>query len=173
MANIVTATIQLQVNGTFEKETDLTSAIESFATGSNDFDAIKEEYTDGTGSNQIKSLWFDERTLTTTATDSLDLAGGLTDVYGATITFTVLKFILIDIDAPDGTKVLRVGPRSVANAFVGPFGDSSDFVNVYRTFYISEPYTGWTVTAGTGDLLVINNNTAGSITYRIMVGGEV
>lgn len=173
MANTLTATLSISGQGTFEKDTDLTSLIESFSIGSNDFDAITTEWTNGTSSNQANSMWTDERTLATTTTDSLDLAGGLTDAFGATITFAVLKCILIAIDAPDGTKALRVGPRSVANAFIGPWGDASDFVTVHKTFYIEEPYTGWTVTAGTGDLLIINNNTASSVTYRILLLGEV
>lgn len=173
MANILTATLSISGQGTFEKETDLTSLVESFSIGSNDFDSISTEWTNGTGNNQANSLWTDERTLADTATDSLDLAGGLTDAFGATITFAVLKCILIAIDSPDGTKRLRVGPRSVANAFVGPFGDASDFLTIYKQLYIEEPFTGWTVTSGTGDLLIVNNNSGGSVTYRILLMGEV
>lgn len=173
MANTLTATLEIKGQGTFEKDTDVTSAIESFSIGSNDFDEIKTDWTNGTGSNQANSLWTDERTLANGATDSLDLAGGLTDVYGATITFAVLKCLLIHIDSADGTKALRVGPRSVSNAFTGPWGDATDFVTVHKTLYMEEPFTGWTVTAGTGDLLIVNNNSGVSVTYRILLMGEV
>ena len=173
MAKTLTATINLTANGTYENDTDLTSLIESFSIGSNDLDAISHEFTNGTGNNQVNTLWSDERTLATLTTDSLDLAGALTDAFGSTLTFTRIKAILIDIDAPDGTKALRVGPRAVANAFQGPWGGvgAEAYSTVHRTFYQVEPYTGWLVTAGTADLLIINNNTAGSVTYRIVILG--
>lgn len=175
MPNTLTATLSISGQGTFEKDTDLTSLVESFSIGSNDFDSISTEWTNGTGSVQANSMWTDERTLANGATDSLDLAGGLTDAFGATITFTVLKCILIAIDAPDGTKALRVGPNAVANAFQGPFGavSANVYLTVMKQLYIEEPYTGWTVTAGSADLLVINNNSGVSVTYRILLLGEV
>jgi hypothetical protein len=167
----LTFTFQVTGTGSYEKDTDLSSAVESYSIGSNDLDAISHEFTNGTGNNQANTIWSDERTLANGGTDSLDLAGGLTDVFGSTLTFTKIKAILIDIDAPDGTKALRVGPRSVANAFTGPWGDASDFITVTRTYYQVEPYSGWTVTAGTGDLLVVNNNSGVSVTYRIVLLG--
>jgi hypothetical protein len=176
MANTVTATLQLTGSGTFEKDTDLTSAVEAFSIGSNDFDEIKHEFTNGTGNNQINSIWFDERTIAASGNDDLDLAGGLTDVYGATITFAILKIILIDIDTPDGTKSVLVGPAGVANGFQGPFGGTGAtvYLTVKESLYIVEPWTGWTVTAGTGDILrVTNGSGAASVIYRILLGGEV
>ena len=38
--------------------------------------------TDGTGANQAKAVFADERTLAASATENLDLAGGLTDAFG-------------------------------------------------------------------------------------------
>lgn len=175
MANTLTGTISISGQFTYEKDTDLSSAFESFAIGSNDLDAIAAEFTNGTGNEQATHIWADERTLANGADDSLDLAGGLTDVYGATLTFTKIKAILIDIDSPDGTKFLKVGPNNTSNAFVGPWGANAANVyeTVYQTMYKVHPFAGWTVAATTGDLLIISNTSTGSVscTYRIVLVG--
>lgn len=176
MANTLTATCDLTVRGSFEKDTDLTSLIDAFATGSNDFDAITMELTNGTGTGQANSKWEDTRTLAALANDDLDLAGGLTDAFGATITFTKIKLLIITLDAPDGTLKLHVGPQGLANAWSAPFGGAG--ATVYKIVFQTEVLVwdkyGVAVTAGTGDLLRINNPHATlSVTYHIFMIGTV
>ena len=175
MANTLTATCDLTVRGSFEKDTDLTSLIDAFATGSNDFDAITMELTNGTGTGQANSKWEDTRTLAASGNDDLDLAGGLTDAFGATITFTKIKFLVVTLDAPDGTLSLRVGPQGVANAWQGPFGGTG--ATVYKTVTQAEILVfdkyGFSVTAATGDILRINNPSASSVVYHIFMIGTV
>ena len=53
-------------------------------------------HADGTGANQAAILWSDTRTLTTGATESLDLSGtALTDAFGAAVALTSIKGIVL------------------------------------------------------------------------------
>lgn len=167
-------TFDLTITGTLTAAPsgEISGATSRVQTGSNGFDAISETYTFGTGDNNAKEWYSGERTLSATTGESLDLAGGLTSPLGATITFTKIKELYIEIDAPDGTKSLRVGPQAVSNALVLPFADASDYLTIYDKIWISNPY-GYAVTASTADLLRIYNPGASSITYRLFVVGTV
>jgi hypothetical protein len=135
--------------------------------------SIEQSYADGTGADQAQIVWGDTRTLGSSASESLDLAGGLTHELGGTITFTAIKEIIIEGDE-DNTGNLRVG-AGVANAFVGPFGASAigNLVGPLGLFHQRDrSATGWAVTAGTGDLLRIENLVAATANYNITIIGE-
>jgi hypothetical protein len=128
----------------------------------------------GTGSAQANRLYDSQRTLAASATEELDLAGDSTfkDAFEQAITFVKLKVIYVAA-ATGNTNNVVVGGAS-SNAFLGPFNDATDkmvippggiWMIVHRT-------TGWTVTAGTGDKLLIANSGAGtSVTYDIQLIG--
>ena len=114
------------------------------------------------------------RTLAATTFDLIDLAGGLTDYKGATITFAKVKWIYVALSTQDGTNALRIGPQNQANAWQGPWGGTG--ATVYRTTYTDwefyRPVTGTTVTAGTGDIFPVYNPGAGSVDYLLWVLGN-
>lgn len=131
------------------------------------------ELTSGTGANQADKLWFDQRTLTASATENLDLAGVLTDAFGATVTFARIK--LIGVFASSGnTNLVQVG-GAASNQFINWVANSSDIVNVRPGgfFLLGAPdATGYAVTAGTGDQLRIANSAGStSVTYDIVFIG--
>lgn len=129
--------------------------------------------TNGTGSNQVNKFHVSQRTLANGASDLLDLAGGLTDYKGAAITFTALKWAYVAIITPNGTKSLRVGPQNQTNA--GQFWWGGTGATVYYTakqdFEYYEPVSGVTVTAGTGDIFPIINQSGVSVTYALLLAG--
>lgn len=127
----------------------------------------------GTGSGQANWAYYASRTVLTTAADNLDLAGSLTDGLGNTITATKLKLLVVSISSPDGTKALRVGPRGVANTAQLNFGGvaATDYQTVTHWHVIYEPVAGYTISAGTGDIIGIYNPSAGSVTYSILMAG--
>ena len=55
----------------------------------------QEQFSPGTGDNQLDILFHDMRTLAGGANESLDLAGSLTDVFGVTVAFAKIKVLLI------------------------------------------------------------------------------
>ena len=52
------------------------------------------ELTDGQGAGKANALWHDRRTLSATS-ETLDLAGGITDSFGNTLTMDNIKAIFI------------------------------------------------------------------------------
>ena len=130
-------------------------------------------FTDGTGANQAKVAFADERTLTASSSENLDLAGGLTDAFGNTITFTKIKALAVQASSGNTNDVLVGGAAS--NGFITWVGDATDVVKVKPggMFVIVAPdSTGLAVTAGTGDILKIANSAGStSVTYKIVVIG--
>src|SRR5690348_2887891 len=83
----------------------------------------EQTFANGTGADQAQIIWHDHRSLSSSAAESLDLAGGLTHPLGGTVTFSAIKAIIVK-GAAGNTGNLRVG-ADVANAFEGFFGASS------------------------------------------------
>jgi hypothetical protein len=161
------ASVVAKITGTLTDSADLqaqTSALIS---------ALTFALTDGSGANHINQMWSDQRTLSASATEDHDLAGGLTDVYGNTITFTKIKAILVSAAAAN-TNGVEVG-GAAANGFDSWVGAAEDHVIVKPggvLLIVAPDADGYAVTAGTGDLLTITND-AGStaVTYDIVLLG--
>ena len=125
----------------------------------------------GTGSGQADLIFSDQRTVAASGTDALDLAGSLTGLYGTTLTIVKLKFVLV-FAAAGNTNNVRVN-RPASNG-VPLFLAADDGIDVLLggLFAWCAPGAGVTVTAGTGDLLNIDNSTSGtSVTYDVVLGG--
>ncbi len=112
---------------------------------------------------------------------SLDLAGGLTNVFGDTITFAKVRALLVinTSDVIDLThtaaslSVISVGGN--ANAFDGPFSDSTDIINIAAGNFFAatrNDLTGWPVTGATGDILDITETSTLEGMYDIVIIGE-
>ena len=130
-------------------------------------------FTDGTGANQAQKLFTDQRTLAASANESLDLSGVLQDVFGATLTFTKIKAILVKAAEGNTNNVVVGGAAS--NGWVGPFGDTTDTVAVKpggTVMFVAPDANGYAVTAGTADQLKVANSGAGTgVTYDIVIVG--
>lgn len=130
-------------------------------------------FTDGAGANQVDRLFSDRRTLAASASEDLDLAGVLTDAFGATITNARIKAIVIKASSANTNNVV-VGAAS-SNAFVGFFGADTHTLAIKPGGFlvIAVPdATGWAVTAGTADLLKIaNSGGTTTVTYDIAILG--
>lgn len=135
-------------------------------------------FTDGTGASQANKWFLDYRTLTAGSSDNLDLSGtAIQDPFGNNLAFTTIKSMVLVIDyalvAYDGTKYLEFGPASVANAFLGPFGDVSDKLTFDKFFAaVVGTAAGWAVTNSTADLLHIKNTSAATLNYLIWLQGN-
>lgn len=140
-------------------------------------DALTKDYSinlgDGNGANQANQVFHDQRTLAASASEELDLAGGLTNPLGQTVTFTKIKALLIRAAAGNTNDVLVGG--AAANGFIAPFGDATDVIKVKpggTLLLVAPDADGYAVTAATGDLLKIANSAAGSgVTYDIVAIG--
>lgn len=128
----------------------------------------------GTGANQADKMFTDQRTLTASSTEDLDLAGTLTDSFGVAITFARIKLIMISAASANTNNVLVGGAAS--NGFLNWVSDATDKVVVRPggLLLLAAPdATAYAVTATTGDLLRIGNSSSGtSVTYDIVLIGS-
>lgn len=159
---------------------DLSAQLQGVYTGANDLGTVSFSFnkrglnrlTEGTAANKADKLFADTRTLSASATENLDLAGTLTDPFGATLTFATVKAIYIQASSSNTNNVCVGGAGS--NTFAGPFDDATDKVCVKPggVLLITAPGTGWTVTASTGDILLVANSGSGtSVTYDVVIIG--
>lgn len=127
----------------------------------------------GTGLNQINQVYVDKNTLAASATVDVDLAGGLVNALGQTLTLTRVKAIIVKAD-PANTNDVVIG-GAPANAFIGPFGAATHTINVKPggvVALIAPDAAAYPVVAGTGDLLRFTNGGAGtSVNYDLMILG--
>lgn len=126
----------------------------------------------GTGSGQSDLAFWDNRSLSASASEDLDLAAGLNDAFGQSLTFVEVNGIYVKADADNSGNIIVGGASS--NAFTGPFGAANDTVALAagESFIITNMGTGWTVTAGTGDLLKVANSHASAAKYDIAIIGR-
>lgn len=129
----------------------------------------------GTGAGQADLLFSDTRTVNASSNDDLDLAGSLTNAFGATLTFARIKALIVTAAAGNTNNVLVGGDAT--NTFLTWVGAEADNVILrpgacLALFAGVADATGYAVTAGTGDLLRISNSGAGtSVTYDIVILG--
>lgn len=170
----LSATFDLDARGLLSRDDTISIVNDPVQSGQNSFPDMSVEITDGTGASQANRWYRSQQTLAAGANLDLDLAGGITDPFGATVTFTAVKWIILAVVSPDGAKSLRIGPQGLANAFQGPHGGvaAGNYVTVkYFQKFLDYSAGGWAVTAGTGDILRINNPGAVSVTFSIWIGG--
>lgn len=135
-------------------------------------------FDNGTGAGQVDRIFTDTRTLTASSTETLDLAGVLTDAFGNVLTFARIKAILVAASAANTNNVI-VGANVASSwaTFLGPTGASGGTITLQPGgFFVagcgSADATGWVVTAATGDLIKVANSAAGtSVSYDIAVVG--
>lgn len=154
-------------------------------TGSNDFggpdfhpqiEAILQ-LANGTLGNQADILFVDERTVASASNDDLDLAGALSNAFGAVITAAEIVAIVV-INKPKAataaanTTNLTIGGGT--NPVVGYLGGTTPTVGPIRpggVFLLASPDVAGIaqVTAATADILRIANSAGAAATYQVLV----
>ena len=146
-------------------------------TGSNDFGGpefkpVLEaliQLTDGVAANQANLAFVDERTLASAATDSLDLAGVLTDAFGLTITAAEIVALMI-INKPRAGTPVNTTDLTIGGGANGVFASAMPFVLKPGAVFLlaaGDAAGVKTVTAGTADILTIVNGSGASAKYQI------
>ncbi len=162
-----TSSVVLSVTGSQSNAIDFTTGIAPLAR------TYQLLYSTGTGAGAADRIFHDQRTIAASGTDDLDLAGVLTDVFGATVTFARIKAITVAA-ASGNTNNVVIG-AAASNQFATWVGAATHTVIVRPggLFTIAATdATSYAVTAGTGDLLRIANSGAGtSVTYDVILIG--
>lgn len=134
---------------------------------------FSDDLATGTGADQADQVWADTRTLGATTSEDLDLSGTLTNGLGQTVTFARIKGIYIRNKSTTAGAVLAVGGHATS-AFVNWVANATDIINIRNggvLFLWAPDATAYAVTASTGDILKINNTSAASMDYDIVIIG--
>lgn len=126
----------------------------------------------GTGAGQADKIWHDERTLAASVTEDLDLAGALSDAFGATFTLARVKGLIVAASAANTNNVV-VG-AAASNAWATLLNSTGTITVRPGGFFaaFAPDATAHAVTGGTGDLLKVANSAGGSgVTYDVIVLG--
>lgn len=163
----VEATIDLKINAKLSRADDL--GISQFK-----LSEIAEllSFVPGTAAVDQANLFFsDTRTLSASASETLDLAGSLTDALGAT--FTAAEILLVFVRAAAANTNAVVIGNAASNGFAGPLSATGTYTVQPDEYYLAATKAGWAVTAGTGDLLKIANGGGSTpVTYDIVIIGR-
>jgi len=133
------------------------------------------EFLNGTGDNQVDRVFHVKAGSVVAASPvTYDLSGTLANpVDGSTVAFVEVAMIAVKNTTASGGGGLKVGGGS--NQFVTPFGAAGDLLIVrpggIAILYAPYDGGGYTVTAGTGDILQIDATT-GTCTYELLILGR-
>jgi hypothetical protein len=129
-------------------------------------------FADGTGLNQASKVWTRlAQSLGASASDSFDLSGALTDSLGNAAVFTKVKCIYVAASAANTNNVV-IGNDTNHVPIFGAVTHSFAILPGNIFVITNNSVAGWTVTAGTGDILKITNSAAGTaVVYDIAVLG--
>ncbi|WP_369778838.1 hypothetical protein [Streptomyces sp. R33] len=164
----LTSTIGVTVDGIYTKTADLSTAADNLSKRYGAYLAS------GTGAGKADLRFADTRTLAASATEDIDLAGSLVDIYGATLTFAKIKAIVISAAAANTNNV-------VVGAGTNPWITALNATGTITLrpgaglalFAGAADATTYAVTAGTGDILKIANSAGStSVTYDIVIIGS-
>jgi len=162
----LTATVELNVTGTQTNPLDLGTAALPFALSS------LVPLTSGTAAGMADRVFTDTRTLGISATEDLDLAGVLTDAFGALITFVKIKALIIKAAAGNTNNVNLSRPAGATGVPLFLAVSDGIIIPPGYTFAWFGSGTGITVTPSTGDLITLTNSGAGTgVTYDIVIIG--
>ncbi|GAB2731790.1 hypothetical protein [Streptomyces bullii] len=128
----------------------------------------------GTGAGKADKVYQARRTIAASGTDDLDLAGVLTDAFGASITFARVKGLFIAASAANTNNVV-IG-NAATNAWATLLNATGTVTlrpgAVLAAIAGSADPTTYGVTASTGDILRLANSAGGStVTYDICIVG--
>jgi hypothetical protein len=139
---------------------------------------------DGTTNDKIDLIWSDTRSLTTGASEDIDLAGGVTDIFGNTLTFVEVSHLFFFNHDTTAGEYFRMGPAA-SNGWYGvttPFLATGDSVIIrpsatvdgitYPGFAWFSAPTGYVVTAGSADSIGITNSGSTTNSYSMIVLGR-
>lgn len=135
---------------------------------------LSDSLTDGVIVDKADKKFTDRRSLAAT-TENLDLAGGLTDAFGVTLTFAKVKAIAIRNNNTTAGENLTIGGGSDGSgtAAFPLFAHASDKYTLGPggIFFVWEPsLAGKAVTATSADILRLDSG-ASTVSYDIIIIG--
>jgi len=128
----------------------------------------------GTGNNKANQSFHDQRTLTTGASEDVDLSGSLLDAFGDSVTFTTIKAFRIKNQSLINTLIVG---GAAANALATLFGAVTERIIIRPSglLILEAPLAGYLVTAATADLLKFLHGAedANDLIYELTLVGQI
>lgn len=165
----LTSKVRVEVTATQAPTVDLGSATRSGTV------SLAISLADGAAAGQANVAWFDSGTLAASANVDLDLAAGLTDSFGNSLTFAKVKAIVVKAAAGNTNNIIVGGAASAQFATWAGAAAHTVTVKPGGVFALavgSGDLNGYAVTATTADLLRLANSGAGtSVAYEVAIVG--
>lgn len=130
-------------------------------------------FSDGNGLDQSNLIWDDRRTVNAAANDDLDLAGGVTNSFGTTVTFAKIRGLFIHNLNTTAGHLLHVGGQGT-EAINTILGGDTEIIKIGPDgvlVLINPSAAGYAVTAATADILRLTG-VSGNIVYDIAIWGN-
>lgn len=140
-------------------------------------DIYQVDWEDGTGDEQVNGQYRLQETLLSNTERELDMAGSLVDVFGQSLTFSTIKQIKLINLGTEATQIIKFGQLSTPTSG-NLLSDLFDGLTTARVkvrhggmLHIVAPNTGYTVTGGSADVILISNEGPASVEYKIVIKG--
>lgn len=164
----------MAVKGSIAVKTDVTNTASGATSRTEQIlgDFFTWGVSDGTTSNKADLYYADKQTaLGTSSTQSYDLSGTLSNGIGVTSVFAKVKLIALKAATGNSDDVVIDG--GIANAFTDYQSATAEIkCPPGGVVVLGDPKTGFTVTAGTGDILAIKNSSgAATAEYELLIIG--
>lgn len=157
--------LSIKIDSQLNSALDLDTAIDPLVY------SISNLLSNGTASGNASQQWHDTRTLTASATEDLDLAGGLTNAFGVALTFVRLKVLLVVAASGNTNSVIVSRKATTGIPIFDADGDSITLAAGDGFLYFS-PLVGKAITPTTDDTLTFTNSAGGtSVTYSVILIG--
>lgn len=130
-----------------------------------------ETFGDGTGSDQVGSVWQDKTRPLNATSEDLDVQGGLTDFQGAALAMGTIKLLYLrDLDEDAGDDMLL--KQGSVNPVTTILGGTAPTIKVgpKGILLLVSPIDGYATVAATADKIAIQ--TTDNSNYRLILAGD-
>jgi hypothetical protein len=121
-----------------------------------------KQLTSGTGANQADKMWSDQITIPASSNNDIDLAGSLTDPFGAALTFARVKMLVVKAATTNTNNVIVGGASSTFATWVTGTNPAVVVRPGGLLVLAASDATSYVVTATSADVLRLTNSGAGS-----------
>jgi len=128
--------------------------------------AYDETFLSGNGSAQFDRVYSDYASSST----AMDFSDAILDAGGTALSCTKLGLIAVKCLGTSTTDVCRVGEDAASAPFMGAPGDFA-IIGAKGLYLQVSPITGWTLAAGTADIVDVNHTT-GTWDHQVLVVGK-
>lgn len=134
-------------------------------------ETYERTFGEGTGTNQVGSVWQDKSRALNTTSEDLDVSGGLMDFQGAATALNNVKVLMLqNLDLTAGDYfLLKQGSAAPVTTILG--GTSPTItIGPDGLLLLVNPVDGYTVTATTADKIAVE--AADDSTYKLILAGD-